>query len=1707
MAESVSRRWKKDDRVVCDDRLSSLPDSLLCHILSFLPTNRAVATSILSKRWRSLWQHTPSFDLEDVRCINNQIPDEFVEAFMLSRDGPIKRFRLIDYISDFTSYNINLWINAAIRRKVEHLQIERRPTMIYMSTTVFTCETIVVMKLSNVNYMDAISSVRLPSLKILHLDVAQFCTSTDFAKLLSGCTLLEDLVINCVESQMILLDINEFAIDLPKLISANVTSHGFPHLLTALSNAKFLCYELWGCEKVYHQTPVFHNLVSLQLLFIDYSWNFLATILQNSPKLQSLILKREICYNGNDDQHFVSPGFISPHLKKCYIGKFGGTECEMQFARFIMENASLLTTFTIYCYSNLDEELQMRRKLSSFPSRPIPIPNPSTTLLSSHRHHPAPPSSLRRRLKTRYLPSSSHHCVIITHVRVPFCPSRNPLSLFFLFSPSFPFQHRPGGFTPPFSPIPTRFYHYHTLLAMAESVSKRQKIDDTVLSDRISDLPDSLLCHILFFLPTKDAVATSILSKRWRPLWCYTHAFDFDDRNYSGYEILHCRFVQFVYGFLVSRDVQPIKRLRLKCASSYASSHNIKVWVNAAIHRQVEHLEIERLPNTICLPSSTIFTCKTIVVMKLNHVNLDAISSVCLPSLKVLHLRAVQISSSSCLNKLLSGCMLLEKLVMNYVSSQSGLPIINFSVKDLPKLILADVHSCYHTNILSALSTAKFLRYDVFSYSITSDIPVFHNLTHMTLNFGYNWRFLAKILENTPKLQILILQKAKGIYYADMMHQQFVAIRFLSPYLRKCYVGGFQGKECEMQFARYILENASALSCLQLVNFVFNDQGLLAFGVVCFDDYVERQGREVEEAAFTSRFALAAIVDFSSPSFSRPHSNQSHRFHLVSVIVTIKLDRSHSVMAESVLRKWKKYDRGVSDDRLSDLPDSLLCHILSFLPTEQAVATSILSNRWRPLWQYTPSFDVDHRHSRNNQIPVQFVHAFMLSRDEPIERFRLQCCASNLTCNHNICLWIKAAIQRRVEHFKISVLPFEVSIPCGIFTSKTIVVMKLNQVNLEAISSVSLPSLKILHLRFVRFSSASCAAKLLSACRILENLVVEYVDTQDTRDILHISFPTEFPKLMSAAVHDWHYWTQSQDVQDCHRCNILRALSKVQFLCCDVGTCSYGGDIPMFHNLVHMQLYFGNYYGWKSLAKILQNSPKLQILKAAFKKQSETTTDGKYQHFVPPGFVSPLLRHCHVGGFEGTECEMQFATYILKNASLLRTFEIFGSRSLETNAKLQLLIKLHKSYSVMAESVSKGWKKDDRGVSDDRLSDLPDSLLCHILSFLPTKQVVATSILSNRWRPLWQYTPSFDFDFEDYIHTQIRQYSVQLNAFMLSRDEPINRFHLNCLSDLFSSHDDINLWIKAAIQRKVEHFHIWMLPLEFYMPCSIFTCKTIVVMKLYEVYLDAISSVSLPSLKILRLSNVKFSSASCASKLLSGCRLLEKLVVEYVYAEDPRELLHISFPTDFPKLKSAEVQYWHFWTKILGVQDSHCGNFLRAMSKVQFLSCEVGTCYYGDDFPIFHNLVHMELHFRNNYGWKNLAKIVQNSPKLQILKVFFKGDSETTTDDKYQHFVRPGFLSPFLRKCYVEGFQGNECEVQFARYIMQNASHLCTIVISGYKRLTHTKAKQQRTIKIRSKNSSKAYMGRVKDMKTFCKGVAHLCHKVRSLIGFPKDMN
>ncbi|PNX65514.1 F-box/LRR-repeat protein, partial [Trifolium pratense] len=58
-------------------------------------------------------------------------------------------------------------------------------------------------------------------------------------------------------------------------------------------------------------------------------------------------------------------------------------------------------------------------------------------------------------------------------------------------------------------------------------------MENSAAIDRISNLPDEILCYILSFLPTKLAFTTTILSKRWTSLFKLLTTLHFDDESFS----------------------------------------------------------------------------------------------------------------------------------------------------------------------------------------------------------------------------------------------------------------------------------------------------------------------------------------------------------------------------------------------------------------------------------------------------------------------------------------------------------------------------------------------------------------------------------------------------------------------------------------------------------------------------------------------------------------------------------------------------------------------------------------------------------------------------------------------------------------------------------------------------------------------------------------------------------------------------------------------------------------------------------------------------------------------------------------------------------------------------------------------------------------------------------------------------------------------
>ncbi|CAA7032706.1 unnamed protein product [Microthlaspi erraticum] len=164
-----SQRLKKD-------RISELPDPLIRHTLSHLSTKEAVSTSLLSTRWRTQWLWVPNLELSSTNFQDLDAFVKFGESFFdSSRLSCIHKLKLAldgNFKEDDVASYLTSWIDAATKRKLQHLHVHC-PEFHYSSTmplSLYTCETLVTLKLSEVSLQDPGSvSVTLPCLKTMHL--------------------------------------------------------------------------------------------------------------------------------------------------------------------------------------------------------------------------------------------------------------------------------------------------------------------------------------------------------------------------------------------------------------------------------------------------------------------------------------------------------------------------------------------------------------------------------------------------------------------------------------------------------------------------------------------------------------------------------------------------------------------------------------------------------------------------------------------------------------------------------------------------------------------------------------------------------------------------------------------------------------------------------------------------------------------------------------------------------------------------------------------------------------------------------------------------------------------------------------------------------------------------------------------------------------------------------------------------------------------------------------------------------------------------------------------------------------------------------------------------------------------------------------------------------------------------------------------------
>jgi hypothetical protein len=198
---------------------------------------------------------------------------------------------------------------------------------------------------------------------------------------------------------------------------------------------------------------------------------------------------------------------------------------------------------------------------------------------------------------------------------------------------------------------------------------------------------------------------------------------------------------------------------------------------------------------------------------------------------------------------------------------------------------------------------------------------------------------------------------------------------------------------------------------------------------------------------------------------------------------------------------------GVSldEDMISDLPDHLLHHILSFIPAQNAVRTSALSRRWRRVWIGVPTFsfsDVDTRSTAGFAGSVDKV----LARSHRVDALEISIRHPTHMARANA--WLQKAVDRVGGNVRIifpsndddrsssSAAPIVLDLPSGGRTAALSISFSVGGMGTLRVPPAS-SSLTELELKLVRLDGGSFSDFVSSCCPRLKKLLVHTLGDMD----------------------------------------------------------------------------------------------------------------------------------------------------------------------------------------------------------------------------------------------------------------------------------------------------------------------------------------------------------------------------------------------------------------------------------------------------------------------------------------------------------------------------------------------------------------------------------------------------------------------------------
>ncbi|RDX74121.1 FBD-associated F-box protein, partial [Mucuna pruriens] len=193
-------------------------------------------------------------------------------------------------------------------------------------------------------------------------------------------------------------------------------------------------------------------------------------------------------------------------------------------------------------------------------------------------------------------------------------------------------------------------------------------------------------------------------------------------------------------------------------------------------------------------------------------------------------------------------------------------------------------------------------------------------------------------------------------------------------------------------------------------------------------------------------------------------------------------------------------------------------------------------------------------------------------------------------------------------------------------------------------------------------------------------------------------------------------------------------------------------------------------------------------------------------------------------------------------------------------------------------------RKNDR----DRISELPITVLLHIMEFMNTNEAIKTCVLSKHWKDIWKSLTSLKLDSSI---LGVANFDKFVSGVLSSRDASISLLNLHIVLHHCIDFELLHDIMEYAVLHNVQNLTLIIFvhyKFHFVFPSVIYFCSSLTNLHLSHPFWELPKSLQLPALKTLHLENACFTSpdndfaepfSSCVS--LNSLHLIDCSLVKH----------------------------------------------------------------------------------------------------------------------------------------------------------------------------------------------------------------------------------